>query len=140
MRDSRLRGISLDETFACSIHGMRLRRASCSKIICLFWRFHVKLYLQKKAYLFLSWISDMHETSLIKEMLEVAARVQRDNHHRPIASLKVEISEFGGWDPDHFREHFAQATIGSDWQGVRLDIVSVPTGPEARLTQVTFQS
>ena len=81
----------------------------------------------------------MHETSLIKEMLEVVARVQRENGQQPIASLRVEISEFGGWDPEHFREHFTEAVAGSVWQGVRLDIVRIPMGPEARLAQVTFQ-
>jgi Zn finger protein HypA/HybF involved in hydrogenase expression len=81
----------------------------------------------------------MHETSLIQEMLEVVARVQRENHQQPVVSLKVEISEFGGWDPEHFREHFSEAVAGSAWQDVRLDIVCVPIGPEARLSQVTFQ-
>ncbi len=81
----------------------------------------------------------MHETSLIQEILEVAARVQRENHQHPVVSLKIEISEFGGWDPDHFREHLIEAVAGSVWQDVRLDIVRVPIGPEARLAQVTFQ-
>jgi hydrogenase nickel incorporation protein HypA/HybF len=81
----------------------------------------------------------MHETTLIKDMLEVVARVQLENDHQPVVSLKVEISEFGGWEPEHFREHFKEAVAGSIWQGVRLDIVRVPIGPEARLAQVTFQ-
>ena len=111
-------------------------RASCSENVCFFRLFHVKLYLQKKPIL---PVSVMHETSLIQEMLEVVARVRRENGERAVASLNVEISEFGGWDPEHFREHFARAVAGTVLQDVRLNILRVRMGPEARLAQVTFQ-
>jgi len=81
----------------------------------------------------------MHETGLIKNMLEAVHRVQEEHGGRKIAVITVEMSAFGGWDEEHFREHFREAVRGTPWQAARLDIKKVMMGPEAKLTSVTFE-
>jgi len=81
----------------------------------------------------------MHETGLIKNMLEAVRQVQEEHGGRRIEAITVEMSAFGGWDEEHFREHFRQAVQGTPWQDARLDIKKVMMGPEARLVSVTFK-
>ncbi|MDD5019800.1 MAG: hydrogenase/urease maturation nickel metallochaperone HypA [Candidatus Omnitrophica bacterium] len=81
----------------------------------------------------------MHETKAIKEMLGVIRQVQGEHAGRTLASVCVELSEFGGWDEEHFREHFQEAVRGTPWQAARLDIKKVMMGPEAKLVRVTFE-
>ena len=80
----------------------------------------------------------MHETSLIKDMLLVAAQVRKENGGKPVKRLTVELSEFGGMDEGHFRFHYAEEIKGTDWQGVSLEIKKVAFGEEAKLVSVTF--
>jgi Zn finger protein HypA/HybF involved in hydrogenase expression len=81
----------------------------------------------------------MHETGLIKNMLETVRHIQEEHAGRQIEAITVEMSVFGGWDEGHFREHFQEAVTGTPLQDVRLEIKKVMTGPEARLVSVTFK-
>ncbi|MFA5039392.1 MAG: hydrogenase/urease maturation nickel metallochaperone HypA [Candidatus Omnitrophota bacterium] len=81
----------------------------------------------------------MHETKLMQGMLEVIRRVQQDHAGRLIRCFHFELSEFGGWDQEHFREHFKQAVSGTPWQEADLEIHKVFCGPEARLVSVSFE-
>jgi Zn finger protein HypA/HybF involved in hydrogenase expression len=80
----------------------------------------------------------MHETGVIDRMFQVAAQVQSEHGGRPIAKFTVELSDFGGWDEEHFRQHFQEALRGSAWAGACLEVRRVKTGPEARLAGVSF--
>jgi len=73
-------------------------------------------------------------------MLQVAAQVQREHDGRAVSKFTVELSEFGGWDEAHFREHFEEAIRGSAWAAAALEIRRVETGPEARLASVSFNT
>jgi Zn finger protein HypA/HybF involved in hydrogenase expression len=81
----------------------------------------------------------MHETGVIEKMLEVLRRVQEEHGGRRIEVITVEMSAFGGWNEEHFRQHFQEAVEGTPWQDARLDIKKVMIGPEAKLASVTFE-
>ncbi len=81
----------------------------------------------------------MHELSLIKNMLQIVDDVARDNGSKPVEQITVELSEFGSMDEGHFRFHFEEATKGTVWQNVKLDIKNVPFGEEAKLVSVRFK-
>ena len=81
----------------------------------------------------------MHETGIIKDMLEAINKLRRSHEGRPVRAITVELSKFGGFEEEHFREHFSQATQGTDLAGVDIKIKKVPLGPQARLTRVTFE-
>jgi len=82
----------------------------------------------------------MHETGIIDQMLQIAAQVQREHAGRPVSKFTVELSDFGGWDEAHFREHFEEAVRGSAWAAAALEVRRVKTGPEARLASVSFHT
>jgi len=42
-------------------------------------------------------------------MLEVLRRVQEEHGGRRIEVITVEMSAFGGWNEEHFRQHFQEA-------------------------------
>ncbi|MFH1692246.1 MAG: hydrogenase maturation nickel metallochaperone HypA [Candidatus Omnitrophota bacterium] len=81
----------------------------------------------------------MHEISLIQNMLKIVEDVARDNGAKPVEAITVELSEFGSLDEGHFRFHFDEATKGTAWQGLKLDIQKVPFGQEAKLVSVRFK-
>lgn len=82
----------------------------------------------------------MHETTAIRNMLDAVAGVQRENGSKPVSRIIVELSEFGGWDPEHFRQHFRESVAGTEWEPVTLELRRVPTGPEAKLVAVTLKA
>jgi Zn finger protein HypA/HybF involved in hydrogenase expression len=81
----------------------------------------------------------MHELSLIQNMLDVVAWVKKDHGEKEVSGVTVELPEFGSLDEDHFRFHFKEATKGTCWEGLSLEIVRVPLGVDAKLTHVTFK-
>ncbi len=82
----------------------------------------------------------MHESSFFKGMLDAVARTEQEHGNGTAVRIIVELSEFGGWDEEHFREHFRQATAGGRWDRLGLEIRKVPLGPEARLVSVELRS
>ena len=80
----------------------------------------------------------MHESSMIKNILEEAQRAASANGSTAVTKLTVELSEFGGFDEHHFRYHFDAETKGTPWQDVALEIKKIPYGQEARLVSITL--
>ena len=80
----------------------------------------------------------MHESGVLKSLIEALDETSRAYGGRKINAINVEISEFSGFDDEHFREHFEQDTQGTSWQSVRLIIQRVPYGEPVKLVSVTF--
>ncbi len=84
-------------------------------------------------------VNVMHESSLITNMFKVVEQVAQDQGSKEVVGITVELPEFGGLDEEHFRFHFAEATKGTRWERLSLEIVRVPIGVDAKLTHVTFR-
>ena len=81
----------------------------------------------------------MHETTLIKRMLDVVERVQKEQPQGVIKGITVELPEFSSMDEEHFRFHFQEAVKDSTWAHLELEIVRVDVGIDPKLTHVTVR-
>jgi hydrogenase nickel incorporation protein HypA/HybF len=64
----------------------------------------------------------MHETSLIPDLLEKINQVARDNKATKITAVDLEIGALAAISPDHLREHFDEAAVGTPAEGAELRI------------------
>lgn len=82
----------------------------------------------------------MHETKFFKDILEIIRSEQAKHTDKRIKCLHFELSEFGGWDEAHFRQHIREAFRETELQNVSFEIMKVELGPEARLVSISFES
>lgn len=80
----------------------------------------------------------MHESSLIKDMLNAADQVCREQGKKVVRKLTVELPEFGSLSEEHFRFHFDEEIKGTPWQNTALEIKRVRFGADAKLVSVTL--
>ncbi|MCC6860953.1 MAG: hydrogenase maturation nickel metallochaperone HypA [Bryobacterales bacterium] len=75
----------------------------------------------------------MHETSLIPDLMAKIEAVARENGARKITAVDVEIGALAMIGPDHLREHFIEAAVGTIAEGaeLRLVVAEDPLAPEA---------
>ena len=64
----------------------------------------------------------MHEFSLIANLLSKIQTISAENNNGRILAIKVKLGALSHISPDHFREHFCQATANTPIEGARLDI------------------
>ena len=81
----------------------------------------------------------MHESSMMKNMLDVIVRVQKEKAPKSVVGITVELPEFGALTEEHFRFHFDEATKGTPWKHLNLEIIRVPFGVDAKLTHLTLR-
>jgi hydrogenase nickel incorporation protein HypA/HybF len=65
----------------------------------------------------------MHEQSLMVDLMRKIESVTQENGAKKVASLKVRLGALSHISPDHFREHFVQASKGTLAESARLDVV-----------------
>ena len=82
----------------------------------------------------------MHETTLIKNMLSVVAKVRQEQGNKRVKRITVEIPEFGMMSEEHFRSHFEEEVKGTEWKNISLEVKKVSFGVDAKLVSVTFSS
>lgn len=64
----------------------------------------------------------MHEFSLLKDLLHKIETIARENNSDRIGCVKVKLGALAHISPEHFREHFDRAVVGTPIQGARLEI------------------
>lgn len=76
----------------------------------------------------------MHEFSLIADLLNKIQTISAENNNGRILSVKVRLGALSHISPDHFREHFCQATENTSLEGARLeiDVLTDETDPQAQ--------
>jgi hydrogenase nickel incorporation protein HypA/HybF len=72
----------------------------------------------------------MHETSLIPDLMAKIGQVARDNGAARITAVELSIGALAAISPDHLREHFLMAAVGTPAEGADLRI-SVGDDPMA---------
>jgi Zn finger protein HypA/HybF involved in hydrogenase expression len=80
----------------------------------------------------------MHETHLLKNIFKYLAE-EEENSFKKIKKFYVSLSEFGGISREHFIEHYKEASGGTRWKDVEVEIERVPYGPELEITRVEFR-
>jgi hydrogenase nickel incorporation protein HypA/HybF len=64
----------------------------------------------------------MHESSLIPDLMEKINQVARDNGAQKVVAVELEVGAMAGISPDHLREHFDEAAVGTPAEGAELRI------------------
>jgi hydrogenase nickel incorporation protein HypA/HybF len=64
----------------------------------------------------------MHESSLIPDLMEKINQVARDNGAKKVVAVELEVGAMAGISPDHLREHFDEAAVGTPAEGAELRI------------------
>jgi len=55
----------------------------------------------------------MHEFSLINDLMRKIDAIAREQGARRVVGVKVRVGALSHFSPDHFREHFEAAAIGT---------------------------
>lgn len=82
-------------------------------------------------------LSVMHDTHLLKNILKYFES-QEKLSSRQLKKVNIAISEFGSFSKEHFLEHYRQAVCGTKWEALKLEVDSVPFGPELEITGIEF--
>jgi hydrogenase nickel incorporation protein HypA/HybF len=64
----------------------------------------------------------MHERSLISGLMRQIEETARERGSRRVAALKVWLGALTHLSPEHFRDHFIEASRGGVADGARLEI------------------
>jgi len=64
----------------------------------------------------------MHEFSLMADLLRKIEQLARDAKAERVAAVTVKLGALCHITPDHFREHFEAAIVGTVAEGATLDI------------------
>ena len=64
----------------------------------------------------------MHEASLMKNLMGKIERLAREHNASRVTRLGIQLGALSHFSPDHFREHFAQASRGTVAEGASLEI------------------
>lgn len=64
----------------------------------------------------------MHEFSLMADLLRKVERLAKDADAERVTAVRVKLGALSHITPDHFREHFEEAIVGTVAEGAKLDI------------------
>ncbi len=76
----------------------------------------------------------MHEFSLIKDLMRKIAVLAAEQGAAKVTGVRVKLGALAHISPDHFREHFEDAAIGTVAEGAQLvvDLNPDETDPHAQ--------
>ncbi len=64
----------------------------------------------------------MHEFSLMADLLRKIEQLAKDADADKVTAVKVKLGALSHITPDHFREHFEQAIVGTVADGADLNV------------------
>lgn len=79
----------------------------------------------------------MHETSLLKNIFQYLDQEEVISS-RKIKKIYITLSEFGGLDEEHFRQHYRDLSAGTKWEALDIEIDKVVCGAELEITKLDF--
>ena len=82
----------------------------------------------------------MHEASLMKNLMGKVEQLARQNGAGRVTRIGVKLGALSHFSPDHFREHFEQASRGTVAEGAVLDIELLTDITDPRAQDVVFDS
>ena len=82
----------------------------------------------------------MHEASLMKNLMGKVAQLAREQGARRITRIGVKLGALSHFSPDHFREHFEQASRGTVAEGASVEIELLTDISDPRAQDVILDS
>jgi len=67
----------------------------------------------------------MHELTLLADIMRKIEGVADDEQATQVTAVHLQLGALAHISPDHLREHFEQAAIGTRAQGARLEIEEI---------------
>ncbi|WP_321390212.1 hydrogenase maturation nickel metallochaperone HypA [Emcibacter sp.] len=64
----------------------------------------------------------MHEFSLMADLLRKIEQLAKEANADKVVAVKVKLGALSHITPDHFREHFEDAIVGTAAEGAELDV------------------
>ena len=64
----------------------------------------------------------MHEYSLLKDLIHKIETIAHENKTQKVLGVRVKLGALSHISPDHFREHFTHAVVGTLAEGARVEI------------------
>jgi Zn finger protein HypA/HybF involved in hydrogenase expression len=80
----------------------------------------------------------MHETHLFKNILKYLDEEEKISSKK-ITKVYISLSEFGSIRETHLKEHFKEEAAGTKWEGLEIEIIQVPFGPELEIIRLEFE-
>ena len=82
----------------------------------------------------------MHEHALMRDVVAKVDHVARAGGATSVTAIRVRLGALSHFTPEHFREHFADASRGTIAEGAVVDAVADADLTDARATDVVLES
>ena len=82
----------------------------------------------------------MHEFTLLKGLLSKIETIAEENNSDRILSVTVKLGALSHISPDHFREHFDQAVVGTVAEGAKLTVRELTDMSDPDAQQIILES
>jgi hydrogenase nickel incorporation protein HypA/HybF len=81
----------------------------------------------------------VHERALMRDLLNRVDAVARAEGASRVTRVGVQVGPLSHFTPEHFREHFADASRGTIADGASVDVSSDGTGTDVLLESVELE-
>ena len=80
----------------------------------------------------------MHELSMIKDLIHKIEEIAKNEKATQIDCVRVKLGALAHCSPEHFQEHYEEASLGSIAHGAKLDIelLSDESDPNAQVIRL----
>jgi hydrogenase nickel incorporation protein HypA/HybF len=82
----------------------------------------------------------MHERALMRDLVQKIEEVARTGDGESVTRITVRLGALSHFTPEHFREHFADASQGTLAEGAAVDAVVDPDLSGAHASGVVLES
>jgi hydrogenase nickel incorporation protein HypA/HybF len=82
----------------------------------------------------------MHEFSLINDLMRKIEGIAAENDAQNVSSVRVLMGALCHISPQHFREHFEVAAVGTVAEGAGLEIVVNPDPKDVHAQDILIDS
>jgi hydrogenase nickel incorporation protein HypA/HybF len=82
----------------------------------------------------------MHEFSLLKDLLHKIKTIAEDNDSDKVIGVKIKLGALAHISPDHLREHFDQAVVGTVAEGAKLEVESLTDMSDPHAQEIILDS
>ena len=82
----------------------------------------------------------MHEFSLMVDLLRKILQIAHENGSKPVKKVTVQLGALAHITPEHFSEHFADATRGTLAEGAELNVIEMNDAQDPNAQDILLQS
>ena len=82
----------------------------------------------------------MHEFSLINDLMKKIESIASDQGGGKIVGVKVKLGALSHISPEHFREHFDEAAVGTAAANAALDVEQLTDENDPQAQEIILES